>query len=238
MYHRLQTARSGSEEMTNLTTFFYKESPIQFDWINGVLMANATMMGKPYNVRPPDVFKLKSWKAYEEALCKQKGHRLGNLRTVVNGDNGGSWIHQDLIIEMARRLNPEFSIWCNDRIAELLREGKTEIVKPKSEIEILLQSVQILAEQDKKIKEIDSRMTVLEAKQEGMNEDYFAVMGYCSVKKIKVDRVGAAKLGKKASSLCKELGYSTGKVNHPIFGTVNTYPSEVLEIVISEEKNL
>jgi hypothetical protein len=223
--------------MTNLTTFFYNESPIQFDWINGNLMANATLMGKPHNVKPADVFKLKYWQQYEKALVNKKHYRFEDLRTVKNGDNGGSWIHQELIIEFARRLSPDFAIWCNDRIAELLREGKTQI-KPKSEIEILLQSVQILADQDKKIKEIDNRINVLEAKQESMNEDYFAVMGYCSVKKIKIDRVGAAKLGKKASSLCKTLGYSTGKVNHPIFGTVNTYPSEVLEIVLGEEKNL
>ena len=36
-------------------------------------------------------------------------------------------MHEDVAIEFARWLSPAFSIWCNDKIKELLTTGKTEI---------------------------------------------------------------------------------------------------------------
>lgn len=40
------------------------------------------------------------------------------------GANPGTWMHEDVAIEFARWLNPKFAIWCNDRIKEILRDGK------------------------------------------------------------------------------------------------------------------
>lgn len=39
---------------------------------------------------------------------------------VIYGDNGGTWMHEDVALEFARWLAPAFAIWCNDRIKELL----------------------------------------------------------------------------------------------------------------------
>jgi len=224
--------------MNSLVTFFYKESPIQFDWINGNLMANATLMGKPHNVKPADVFKLKYWHQYEKALVTKKGYRFEDLRTVKNGDNGGSWIHQDLIIEFARRLSPEFAIWCNDCIAELIKEGQVKLEKPKSQIEILLASVQILAEQEKRVSLIESRMDQLEAKSITSPADYYSIAGYWSMKKAKIDTATANKIGREATKLCKENGYMVGKVPDARYGAVNTYPSDILSLIYNNEKNL
>jgi len=202
-------------------------------------MANATLMGKPYNVKPEDLFKTKSWKNYEAALCESKGYRIEDIRHAVKGGNNqGTWIHQELIIEFARRLNPAFSIWCNDRIAELLKEGKTEIAKPKSQVEMLLASVQILAEQEKKITVIESRIDLLEAKTTTSPTDYFAVAGFWSMKKTKIDTPTANRIGRLAAKVCKENGYMVGKIPNAQYGSVNTYPADVLALIFNEEKNL
>lgn len=37
----------------------------------------------------------------------------------------GTWMHEDVALEFARWLSPEFAIWCNDRIKELLTMGMT-----------------------------------------------------------------------------------------------------------------
>lgn len=39
----------------------------------------------------------------------------------------GTWMHEDVALEFARWLSPEFAIWCNDRIKELLTTGATQL---------------------------------------------------------------------------------------------------------------
>lgn len=46
-----------------------------------------------------------------------------DMITIIYGGNPnvpqGTWLHEDLAIEFARWLSPEFAMWCNDRIKEL-----------------------------------------------------------------------------------------------------------------------
>lgn len=225
--------------MSGLITILYNNSPIQFEKMNGHLMANATLMGKPYNIEPNDVFKTKSWKSYQSAICQAKEYRNEDLRYAIQGGNNqGTWIHQELIIEFARRLNPLFSIWCNDRIAELLKDGNTQIEKPKTQIEIILASAQILADQEKRVNAIENRINILEAKVITAPSDYFSVAGFWSIKKTKIDTTEANRIGRIAAKICKENGYMVGKIPDARFGSVNTYPSDVLGHIYNNEKNL
>ena len=50
-----------------------------------------------------------------------------DLVRVTYGDNGGTWMHEDVALEFARWLSPAFAIWCNDRIKELLTTGVTTL---------------------------------------------------------------------------------------------------------------
>jgi phage antirepressor YoqD-like protein len=141
--------------MSNLKIYKYEGSQIIFEEIEGRIMANATLMAIAFMKKPDDVFKTKSWQEFEEAVIETKNLRFEDIRTVKNGENGGSWIHQELVIEFARRLNPKFSIWCNDRIAELLRTGSVDLPK-KSETEQVLDVIKMLSirlEQEKAEKE-------------------------------------------------------------------------------------
>jgi hypothetical protein len=46
---------------------------------------------------------------------------LADLLTVRKGGiNPGTWMHEDVAMEFALWLSPEFAIWCNDRIKEIL----------------------------------------------------------------------------------------------------------------------
>ena len=56
-----------------------------------------------------------------------KSH-FGFVVTKRGGDKHaeqGTWMHEDVALEFARWLSPEFAIWCNDRIKELLTMGMT-----------------------------------------------------------------------------------------------------------------
>lgn len=135
-----------------LQIFDYNGSPVQFEVVNGHVMANANSMlkahnegeklkyrkDKTYKMRfkssPVDITKTKTWVEFAETVCEDANLRFEDVQSVRNGDNGGTWIHQELVIEFARRLNPRFALWCNRKIAELLKGGQTSIT-PAANIE-------------------------------------------------------------------------------------------------------
>lgn len=220
----------------SIQTFQYEGSPIQFEEVNGVIMmANATLMAAAFNKKPGDIFKTITWQEFETALCVDSNLRFEDIRTVKNGQNGGSWIHQELVVEFARRLNPKFSLWCNRKIAELLRTGRTEIAKPLTPTEMLVQSAQLLLAQEHRLNAVETKMKEIEAKDVTSPTDYFTVAGYASLKGVKVDAPAAARLGKKASSICTANGYMMGTTPDPRFGRVKTYPVEALDLAFSEK---
>lgn len=49
------------------------------------------------------------------------------LVRTVRGVHGGTWLHEDVAIEFARWLSPEFSIACNRVIKQLFREGHVDL---------------------------------------------------------------------------------------------------------------
>lgn len=107
--------------------FSYNGCNISFNMGKGGddVMVNATQMAKPFNKRPAKWLELPSTKAYLDSLS---AIRKMDRSTLIKNLNGvGTWLHEDVAIEFARWLNPEFSIWCNDRIKELFKLGATAI---------------------------------------------------------------------------------------------------------------
>ncbi len=118
------------KDMENIQIFNYKENPIQFDVVNGQVMANATSMCKAFSKKPIDWLNLKRTKDYIGAIVR-KNHISDYQLVMTNSGNpesgGGSWVHEKLILSLARWLNLDFEIWCDEKIAELLKNGTTSI---------------------------------------------------------------------------------------------------------------
>jgi hypothetical protein len=57
-------------------------------------------------------------------------------------------------------------------------------------------------------------------------------MGHCRNIKKQISLEQAKVFGIKASTMCKQLGFVTGSVPDPRFGTVKTYPLDVLKEII------
>lgn len=112
--------------MNNPIVYDYKGSQISF--ISGEnVMINATQMAKPFEKSPKDFLKTEQTKRFIAALSEVKKILSSDLVRVIYGDNGGTWMHEDVALEFARWLNPAFAIWCNDRIKELLKTGVTTV---------------------------------------------------------------------------------------------------------------
>ncbi len=217
----------------SIQTFQYGGYPIEFEEINGQVMANATAMAKAFGKSPANIFRTITWKEFETVVADDLNVRCVDLHSVKNGDAGGSWIHQELVVEFARRLHPAFALWCNRKIAELMRTGKVEL-KPMSIEEMMIAQLQAQLQTKKEIAEIKEKVKEIEAKAVTSPTDYFTIAGYASLKGIKVDAPGAARLGKKASSICTANGYIMGRVNDPRFGSVKTYPVEALDVAFEK----
>lgn len=108
--------------MTANQIFQYHGNPISFHKGDN-LMVNATQMAKPFNKSPKDFLKTEQSKRFIEALSEVKKILSSDLVKVTYGNNGGTWMHEDVALEFARWLSPAFAIWCNDRIKELLMNG-------------------------------------------------------------------------------------------------------------------
>ena len=105
--------------------FQYNGSPITFQKGDSV-MVNATEMAKPFGKRTNDFLSSKSTNELICSLSVKTGISATEL-VIVNqgGRNQGTWLHEDLALIFAQWLSPDFYLWCNDRIKELLTHGIT-----------------------------------------------------------------------------------------------------------------
>lgn len=104
--------------------FSYNGSPVTFQ-LGEATMVNATQMAKPFGKRTAEWLRLPSTKEFIATLEAIKAP-MGKSHTFVETINGiGTWLHEDVALEFARWLSPQFAIWCNDRIKELMRHGIT-----------------------------------------------------------------------------------------------------------------
>ena len=107
----------------------YLGNNIEFKVVDGLVYANANKMAVGFGGSK----KLENWKAspntqrYITALENSLKSRELNLIKSEEGRNGGTWIHEKLILNFARYLNVEFELWCDEQITTLLREGTVSI---------------------------------------------------------------------------------------------------------------
>jgi len=108
-------------------------------------------------------------------------------------------------------------------------------IKPLSQIEIILQSAQILANIEKKQLALETRIEAIENKPViNAPIEHFTIMGYCHNIKKQISLEQAKVYGLKCRKLSNDMGYMLGKVPDPRFGSVNTYNLDVLESVIGK----
>ena len=111
----------------NIIKFEYKNNEVAFEKGNDV-MVNATMMAKPFGKQPIDWLKTEQAKEFIATYSKLRNISLADLQKVTRGGNNpGTWLHKGIALEFARYLSPEFAIWTNDRLEELITKGHTEI---------------------------------------------------------------------------------------------------------------
>lgn len=121
----IQFGETRKLEPSVSTVFAYDGANVTFAKKDGVVMVNATQMAKPFGKKAADWLKTDYVKDFINTMTEVKKINSSDLLRVTYGNNGGTWMHEDVAIEFARWLSPAFAIWCNDRIKELLTVGMT-----------------------------------------------------------------------------------------------------------------
>lgn len=131
----------NSNSMSNLKIFNYEGSRITFE-NNGHVMVNATEMAKSFEAKPETWLRTEQSERLIKALSNSHKCALADLVQVKKGGNNpGTWMHEDVALIFAQWLSPDFYIWCNDRIKELMTTGKTSLTLPKDYLTALKELV-------------------------------------------------------------------------------------------------
>ena len=111
----------------NLKLFEYAGSCVSFQRSDAI-MINATEMCRAFGKRPAKWLELQSTIDFIDTISSVRNVDTSDLVVAKFGspqNGGGTWMHEDVALEFARWLSPEFAIWCNDRVKELLTHGIT-----------------------------------------------------------------------------------------------------------------
>ena len=97
---------------TQSKVFSYKGNLITFS-NDGTVMVNATEMAKPFEKSATHWLRNQSTQEFISTYAELRNCNSTDLVKVTHGDNGGTWMHEDVALEFARWLSPAFAIWCN-----------------------------------------------------------------------------------------------------------------------------
>lgn len=128
--------QSKKEQNFKPIAFSYQGKNINFKQQEGSVMVNATQMAKLFNKRAGDWLRLDSTKEFLKVLKDSQNADMHTglfpddlpvVQVINGGDNRGTWMHEDVALEFSRWLSPEFAIWTNKHIKELLLQGRVAL---------------------------------------------------------------------------------------------------------------
>jgi hypothetical protein len=112
----------------------YNNLTIDFSFFNDKnIYINASETAKLFGKVPKDWLRTKETQSYIEAVGRWANMPIGDLIVVLKGgkpQEQGTWIHRKLIIAFARWLSPDFAVWCDIQIEELLKNNSTQKQTP------------------------------------------------------------------------------------------------------------
>ena len=105
-----------------------------------------------------------------------------------------------------------------------------EMVRPLTPAEQLLAQAKLMVDMENRLNILEKNNSRLENNlRRTITSDYFTVIGYANFRGINANEYNSSVIGRKASKICKDCGLAIGKVIDSKYGTINTYPLDVLD---------
>lgn len=219
---------------------------------------NATRLSKAYEQQTGkrrDVHKWLTSKRTQEMIAHLSSvTQIGvtGLYQVIQGgvpELQGTWIHPKLATRFAIWLSDDFGLMVENWVESWMTKGKDTHPEQLSPAQAILEMAKFMVAQEQKTRELEAKIA-LEAQRTAELEEtilqhdaeldrifnpyghYYSVIGYANKNGLtNVTFSKAKELGKRASDYCRQNNIPIEKINDPRFGTIGSYPENVLEIV-------
>lgn len=209
--------------MTNLQKFIYNGSQITFETENGSVLVNATEMAKPFDKLPADFIRLKSTQEFIEALCNRYGISHNEVVKVIQGGAiQGTWFHQKLGLRYAQWLSPDFAVWVDEKIEELLTTGKATIHQLSNK-ELALMVIQEAEEKERALAQLELANETIEKQAPKVEYTNTVLLSGSTLN---------------ATQIAKELGMSGEKFNKKLHDLGIQYKSGDMWVLYAKYQNL
>ena len=154
--------------------------------------------------------------------------------TVSNGNKSKDFI---LSFEFGKKISMLARTENGEKARNYFIECEKQLLKPKTQIELIIESAQLLKSIEEKQIKLEQRIESIENRpQINAPIEHFSILGYCHNIGKQVSHNEALVFGRKAAKVCKELGMVVGKISDARYGAVNTYPLDVLNGIINDLK--
>ena len=145
----------------------FQDKEIFFDKIENELYLNATKTAKTFNKEVKYWLRSTEFKNYIEALDRQfpevRNSHFGGYTVLRKGgndkNNQGTWIHKSLIILFARWLSPDFAVWCDLQIEEILKSKNLKPIQTQTSQTLENIDLDLQISQNKKLLEFIELIT-------------------------------------------------------------------------------
>lgn len=142
---------------------------------------------------------------------------------------------------VANKMTGEKGVLFTAAYVTKFEEMEKQIKSQLTPIDLIIQSAQQLKlieekqkEQELRLETFEQEQRVLKGKVDIINDKEYTIMGYANLHNIQLNNKLANNLGRKASKISRAKDYLIGSATHPVFGRVNTYHVDILDIVFDE----
>lgn len=158
---------------------------------------------------------------------------LGGNQEVLTVNEPGLYT---LVLGSRKPEAKKFKRWITHEVIPSIRKTGSYSLEPLTPAEILLQNAQILVDQERRMKAIEEKQSVIEeevkelkAKALTVPNECYTIAGYASIRGINLDVSKSRLLGIKATRLCKQYGVEKTKVHDERYGEVGVYHLDILK---------
>jgi len=148
-----------NEGQSNLVSRHWNGTPISRRTTDGYI--NATAMCKANGKKFANYFQNDSTALYLEALSSSVGIPAHELLQSKGGNGGGTWVHPNLAVELARWISPPFAVWMNQWFLEGAQQVQPAPVVPQLRQGEMLTLIERSADLFEKLGGLDERDQLL-----------------------------------------------------------------------------
>jgi hypothetical protein len=210
--------------MNNLAVFNYNGQTISRRH-DGFI--NLTQMCQANDKRIDNWTRLKQTQDYTRVL----GNSLtSEVVCSEEGVNGGTWGHPSLAINLARWISPEFAVWCDGHIFNLMSTGTTAIAHqiPKTYSQALLEAAKLAEENER----LEAQNILLEQQNEQLSEAVDELFNYSSIVRVaKFNGISETRFKwHRLKAVSNQMGLEIKKVPCPRFVEKNLYSHDAWRV--------